>query len=71
MPSPTKLQLINKESSFLIRKTVRPPSAIRGTKPRDSSPKKVRDQRRSVCDYYNINRSIAPSSLGKQLPIQV
>ena len=64
MDSPKRSQILHKDSSFVIRRTTRPPSAIRATKIRDSPDKKGKDGRRSVSGNYALTYPISPSSLG-------
>lgn len=64
MYSPKKTIFQQRDSSFIIRKTVRPPTAIRASEGRGSPDKRYRDGRRSINDYYITNRTIGPSSLG-------
>jgi hypothetical protein len=64
MESPKKLVILQKDSNFLIRRTLRPPSAIRN-RARDSPSRKTNEGRRSsMLDHFTLTRSLAPSSLG-------
>jgi hypothetical protein len=71
MFSPKK-NILNKESSFIIRKTVRPPTAGKLGRMRESPDKKGRDQRKSVMENYSYSpsRTLGPSSLGSHAFIQ-
>ena len=60
-----RLTVLNKDSTFVIRRSVRPPSTAIIPRIRDSPDKKMREGRKSINDSYSINRFLGPSSLGK------
>lgn len=65
MESPKKQAVLLKENSFIIRKTLRPSSAVRQLRIRESPDKKFRDGRKSIGDYRGEPRVVGPASLGK------